>query len=361
MKQPRIWTQDKRGLKYHLIDSKGDPHHARTHCGMRVVRRYYLPPYFTPPTRAICLRCLVKRGLEPKKTTDPWGPWQSSASYNPRRTVSARDTLVSEATIMTSYQDAMHTLEQEVVALQDSDKFREYLTLQSKLHAYSFSNTLLIHAQKPNATYVAGFHAWLALGRHVKKGAKGIAIMVPHRLKVETDEGIEQHVSSFGVGYVFDVSDTEGADLPQIDVPVLDGNAGAELFQLLARCSEAEGVSIAGMPPNSTDGVMGYYEPSEKRISVRSDVSQLQQTKTLAHELAHHFDPGIKDYAMTRPECETLAESVAYVVLAHFSLDSGTRSFPYVATWATTPDRFRKVLKSIQQISKRIIDATSSR
>lgn len=101
---------------------------------------------------------------------------------------------------------------------------------------------------------------------------------------------------------------------------------------------------------------MGFYEPENRLIVIRDDVAQLQATKTLSHELGHHF----AKHTESDPASETEAEGVAYVVLAHHGLDSGTRSFPYVATWAQDKSVLKGALARIQQVSSAMIDALAA-
>src|SRR2546423_219553 len=129
--------------------------------------------------------------------------------------------------------DILQRLEQAVGEIHDSDTFRRYLDMQSRFHRYSFGNTLLILMQCPDATQVAGFHAWLKLQRYVKRGEKGIRIVVPHVRKVETDDGEDKRLTGFGVGTVFDVSQTDGEPLPTVEVPELHGEEGQELYDRL--------------------------------------------------------------------------------------------------------------------------------
>ena len=251
-------------------------------------------------------------------------------------------------------------LEAALGEIHDSETFRRYLDVQARFHRYSFSNTLLILLQRPEATQVAGFQAWKRLGRFVKRGEKGITIVVPHvrRAKADEEDGDAVRVTGFGTGTVFDISQTDGAPLPAVEVPVLEGEEGGELFDRLAGLVAAEGLSLerrpaAAMPPD----VMGFYAPGERHIVV-AEAAPAQMAKTLAHELGHHFT-GLTD--ATRQEHETIAESVAYVVCAHHGVDTGARSFPYVAVWSQDPAVFKQALGSVQRVSARIIDGLEQR
>src|SRR5205823_4136185 len=153
--------------------------------------------------------------------------------------------------------------ETAVSAIQDSDTFRRWLDVSARFHQYSLGNQLLIAAARPDATYVAGYHAWLKLGRQVKRGEKGIAIMVPHARKVALDDGTgERRGSSFGAGWGFDGSSTEGDSLPALEVPTLGGDGGGEVWHGLAAVVVREGVGLrAAAPEQLPRQTMGYYLP----------------------------------------------------------------------------------------------------
>src|SRR5688572_5223344 len=186
-------------------------------------------------------------------------------------------------------------LEQSVAAIQDSDTFRAYLTAQARFHNYSFGNVLLILAQFPEATKVAGYRTWQSLDRQVKRGEKAIRIIAPAYYKKkerdeQTGEDTERQVTFFRSASVFDVSQTDGAPLPEIAVPVLDSEAGADLYARLEGVALTEGlrVTIGHESFMRRATMMGFYEPDTRAIYLR-EAAQLQKTKTLAHELAHHF------------------------------------------------------------------------
>jgi antirestriction protein ArdC len=250
-------------------------------------------------------------------------------------------------------------LEAAVGAICDSESFRRYLDAQARFHTYSFGNVALILAQRPESTRVAGYRTWQSLGRQVRRGETGIKIIVPMPGKTAREDeetGEETTVVSlrFGIGTVFDVSQTEGEPLPQLEVPVLEDDAGGELYAALGTLAQAEGITLDCRPALSHPEMMGFYEPATKRIVLRQ-APQLQMTKTLAHELAHHFTGMHETYSEKREAHETTAEAVAYVVLAHHGLDSGTRSFPYIATWAKDTATLKGALGTIQAVAGIII------
>ena len=249
-------------------------------------------------------------------------------------------------------------LEQAVAGIQDSDTFRAYLSAQARFHRYSWGNVLLIVGQKPDASHVAGYRTWQSLGRQVRRGEKAIRIIAPaYYKKKEQDEQsgeeIEKRVTFFRGASVFDISQTQGEPLPEVAVPVLDSNAGAELYASLEGVALTEGlrVTIGHESFMHRPQMMGFYEPDSRAIFVR-EAAQLQKTKTVAHELAHHF----AEHQASGPDSETEAEAVAYVVLARHGLDSGERSFPYIATWSKDKAVLRAALATIQTVSTTILD-----
>ena len=227
-------------------------------------------------------------------------------------------------------------LERSVEAIQDSDTFRAYLTAQARFHTYSWGNVLLILGQNPAASRVAGYRTWQSLGRQVKRGEKAIRIIAPAYYKrkerdEQSGEETERQVTFFRSASVFDVSQTDGDPLLEIPVPVLDSDAGAEFYSSLVDVALTEGlqVTIGHEAFLRRAQMMGFYERDARTIYLR-DAAQLQKTKTLAHELAHHF----AKHQVSGPASKTEAEAVSYVVLAHHGLNSGERSFPYIATWS---------------------------
>jgi antirestriction protein ArdC len=276
--------------------------------------------------------------------------------------------------------EALSRLDQAVSAIHDSDAFRRYLDVQARFHRYSYGNVLLILSARPTATQVAGYRAWQSLGRQVRRGERGIKILVPMKIRepgvqtttdagdtvesatmpnetdLTTDPATARRRLLFGVGTVFDVSQTDGEPLPAIEVPVLGGADGAALYSRLEAVAQEAGLTVEhGSARLTRPETMGFYSPTERLIVVR-ETAQIQMTKTLAHELAHHCG----DHRLSDAESETIAESVAYVTLAHYGLDSGLRSFPYVATWSRLPAVLRGALHQIETVSRTLIDRTDA-
>jgi predicted nucleic acid-binding Zn ribbon protein len=268
-------------------------------------------------------------------------------------------------------------LKDGVESIQGSDNFRQFLTVMAKFHDYSIGNQLLIMLQRPEATRVAGFNTWKDMGRWVKSGEKGIAILAPifqpratcpacgarlprgARFCSECGKTVEIEVEVslryFKVVYVFDVSQTEGKPLPEVEVPVLTGDINEELFARMLELMKRQGVTVnfESRPLDDPD-MKGFYRHADNLIWVRPEESRAQQLKTLLHESAHYYTEGV--FHIPRADAETIAESAAFVVAAHHGFDTGVRSFPYVAIWAQDKKVLEQNLGAIRQVATTILD-----
>ena len=277
-------------------------------------------------------------------------------------------------------------LEQGIMQLFDSDRYKEYLRVMSKFHNYSFNNTLLIAMQKPDASLVAGFSAWKNnFGRNVMKGQKGIKIIAPSPFKIRQEvEKIDPHtqkpiigkdgkpvteekeikIPAYKVVSVFDVSQTEGKELPDIAVDELTGDVDRykDFFAALEKTSP---VPIAF--ENIEGGSHGYYHLEDKRIAINEGMSELQTLKTTIHEIAHAKLHDIdlnapKDEQQPRVDRRTReveAESVAYTVCQHYGLDTSDYSFGYVAGWSSGRElsELKSSLETIRSAAAEIINS----
>ena len=274
-------------------------------------------------------------------------------------------------------------LEQGIAELFDSERYREYLKVMSKFHNYSFRNTVLIAMQKPDASLVAGFSAWKNnFERNVMKGQKGIKIIAPSPYKIKQEmQKIDPHtqkpvigkdgkpvteekevtIPAYKVVSVFDVSQTEGKELPDIAVDELTGDVDRykDFFAALEKTSP---VPIAF--ENIEGGSPGYYHLEDKRIAINEGMSELQTLKTAIHEIAHaklhDVDlnaPPEQQNRVDRHTCEVEAESVAYTVCQHFGLDTSDYSFGYVAGWSSGKEmtELKASLETIQTTAKELI------
>lgn len=240
----------------------------------------------------------------------------------------------------------------------------------SKFHNYSFNNTMLIAMQKPDATLVAGFKAWQKnFDRHVKKGEKGIRILAPAPYKIKEEqekldpvtgeimldkngmpvtEEVEIKIPAFRVVPVFDVSQTDGKELPDIGVNELSGSV-EDYEDFMQALTEVSPVPITY---EDIEGeAKGYFHTTDHRIAIQEGMSQSQTVKTAIHEVAHaklHDRERNQDIDAVldkdRNTKEVEAESVAYTVCQHFGIDTSDYSFGYIAGWSS--DRDMKELKS---------------
>src|ERR687886_588071 len=260
--------------------------------------------------------------------------------------------------------DLVRQLETGVQAIQTSADFKRYLQIAATFHQYSPNNVLLILSQRPDATRVAGYTTWQSLGRQVKKGEKAIYIFAPRPYRVTTEDEAGEEQTREGLTFrsvpVFDISQTEGAPILTMEAPTLTGDAGQATYQALVAFAAHEGLTVTTHDPK-TDGddtqstYNGYYSPSRKLIFVKP-AAPAHMVKTLAHELAHHLDPELQ--TVSRAECETVAEATAFVVAAHADIDTGSYSFPYIATWASRQDGpalLKHVMGRVQAIAHRVI------
>ena len=276
-------------------------------------------------------------------------------------------------------------LEQGIAELFDSERYREYLKVMSKFHNYSFNNTLLIAMQKPDASLVAGFSAWKNnFERNVMKGQKGIKIIAPSPYKIKQEmQKIDPHtqkpiigkdgkpvteekeitIPAYKVVSVFDVSQTEGKELPDIAVDELTGDVDRykDFFAALEKTSP---VPIAF--ENIEGGSHGYYHLEDKRIAINEGMSELQTLKTAIHEIAHaklhDIDlnaPKDEQPRVDRRTREVEAESVAYTVCQHYGLDTSDYSFGYVAGWSSGRElsELKSSLETIRSAAAEIINS----
>jgi DNA primase len=208
----------------------------------------------------------------------------------------------------------------------------------ARFHKYSFHNQLLIYTQRPDATYVAGYRAWRRLGRQVRKGEKGIAILAPcvYRTRVSDEDGEERELKAlrgFRVAHVFDIAQTDGEPIEDLDAirpRLLDGDAPEGIWDALVALAEEAGFAVVR---DRRCNENGYCDLTRKVIGVRPDVTPAQGLKTLVHELAHALLHG-DGAARSRELEEVEVESVAYVVCGALGLDTGDYSFAYVARWS---------------------------
>ena len=261
----------------------------------------------------------------------------------------------------TTKSNILDRLTEGITQLTSSDRWREWLDMQSRFHNYSFNNTLLIMAQRPDASRVAGYNAWRKLDRFVRKGEKGIWILAPMVYKTDPDESADEAtrvIRGFKPVPVFDVSQTDGQELPEICTR-LDGQDDAHIFDRLRAVALSIGFSVEETD-DLPEGVNGDCNHELRRLRVRSSNSPMQRVKTLAHELGHAMlhTPG-DGRPDSRPLMELEAESVAFIVCANNGINSDDYSFGYVANWAGGSDEARDAIKvsggRIQRAAEQIL------
>ncbi len=315
----------------------------------------------------------------PEQDEKEAAPAVDIAAANPIRPIELKSQKSTE-----KIKEITDRLEQGIQDLFDSDRFKEYLRVMSKFHDYSFNNTLLIAMQKPDATFVAGYTSWKKdYGRQVVSHAKSIKVLAPspYKVKREVDkidpttkkpvigkdgkpvkEETEITVPAFKVVSVFDVSQTEGKELPTIGVDELTGDV--EQYADFFRATEQASPAPVGFEKIES-GAKGYYSQIEKRIAINEGMSELQNLKTLIHEIAHaklhniDLNAPAKEQA-DRPDRRTRevqAESIAYAVCQHYGLDTSDYSFAYVAKWSSGRElsELKASLKTIRDTAAGLI------
>ena len=235
---------------------------------------------------------------------------------------------------------AHQRIEQAVHGIVTGDEWRRMLDVAARFHAYSPNNIWLILAQRPDATQVAGFHTWRKVGRQVRKGERGIAILAPmvsRTRAITATETVEQPelvrvLRGFRIVHVFDISQTDGDPLPDVFPTLLEGGDAVGWFDRLAAQVDAAGFTLDRRECSPANGVTNF---TTRQVTVRPDLSPAQAVKTLAHELGHvllHDDA--KRSIVDRARVEVEAESTAYLVCTSVGIDTEDYSFPYLARWS---------------------------
>jgi len=233
----------------------------------------------------------------------------------------------------------------------DSRALTIFLEAMSRFHRYSFGNVLLIYAQNPNATRVAGFGCWKSLGRYVKKGEKAIAILAPMLMKRSKDKTEDEKLIGFTVAHVFDVSQTEGDPLPKF--ATVAGNPGMALHKLhdfAQRCgiSVDKSESIRTAQGMSTGGT----------IILRPDLPAAEEFAVLTHELGHELMHLADERAtLSKGILELEAEAVSFVVCSAVGLDTNSAFSDYIRLYGGNPKLLRATLDRIQKTPASILDA----
>lgn len=268
-------------------------------------------------------------------------------------------------------------LEQGVKSVFESESYQKYLSCMSKFHRYSISNSILIHMQRPDASYVAGYMDWQKkFHRQVNKGEKGIAIIAPSPYKRKVSETVKDQngcpvlnadgsvqkeireipVEGYKIAYCFDISQTSGEQLPTYQIDELKGTV--KDFEHLDRAiREISPVPI--FTEEIESGAKGYFSDRSRKIVIKVGMDEAQTLKTEIHELAHsilHSSEGSEKDTDRRTK-EVQADSIAFVVSEHYGLDTASYSFPYIAGWSSdkTVPELKSSLETIRKTSDEII------
>lgn len=234
------------------------------------------------------------------------------------------------------------SIAEQVEQLRSSEDWQRFLTFLQSFHTYSLNNVLLILAQRPDATRVAGFRQWQGMGRQVRKGERGLRIFGYSCSTTEEDEHgqeTERIRVRFPVLTVFDIAQTDpldGVEQAADPVQLLTGTDDHGIPVALTHHLEQDGWTVAVEP--ITGAANGYTDPKDRRVVIGSHLSPEQAAKTLIHEAAHvelgHADEPDGEYAAHRGLKETEAESVAYIVAGLLGFDTAAYSIGYIAGWS---------------------------
>jgi DNA primase len=272
---------------------------------------------------------------------------------------------------------ALHArLAEQVERLSSGEDWAAWLRVAARFHDYSLSNVLLILAQRPDATRVAGYRTWQTLGRQVDKGQHGIQILAPVTRRTDppatkdTDPAAPnpeaspeslRRVVGWRVAHVWDISQTSGAPLPEPPTAeLLAGAAPDALWDALSAHVSAAGYTLERGDCAGANGVTRF---TDRVVRVRADVDDAQAVKTLAHELAHvllHDPSGAApresgNAVRCRGTVEVEAESVAYLVCASAGLPTDDYTFPYIATWAANTANGKTPAEVVTATGQRVL------
>ena len=267
----------------------------------------------------------------------------------------------------------------------DMEKYRNYLRTMSRFHNYSLNNQALIHLQRPDATFVAGYNRWRdKFSRHVLRGEKGITIIAPtpYKKKIEQEkldpdtklpildadgkivtEEKEIEIPMFRPVKVFDYAQTDGKPLPErVASPVANLTGSVENYEAFMEALRRSSPVPVEFKPLSAD-MDGYFSPKSQSITLREGMSEVQTVSAAVHEIAHAklHNYGLQQAAERRHKSrnteEVEAESISFMVCAYFGIETGANSFGYVATWSKNAElpEFRASLDTISKTANGII------
>jgi len=251
---------------------------------------------------------------------------------------------------------ALDILQRGVTDLMTSGGWRRALEFRQRFHHYSFFNTSLILAQRPDATLVAGYRTWQKNNRQVRKGEQGLTILAP-MLTRDPDDETRKLLTGFRCVKVFGLSQTDGDPIPQPEGPRQLTDAPHDRVRILAYqvlleayCRQ-QGVDVHHdfRHPHA----LGVYRPATREIALRPDLSTTQAFKTLTHEAAHML---LHTGSHERASAELEAETTAFLVCHTLGIDTSTYSFPYLASWTDTLEQLVAAGDRASKAADQILD-----
>lgn len=258
-------------------------------------------------------------------------------------------------------------LKEGIKSFRQSDQYKQFLLAMSRFHNYSFRNVQLLMEQNPDATLVASFNKWKKdFNRFVNKGEKSLKVWAPMQVvkrdkngvPVLNERGEPKLVTLFKLVPVFDVSQTNGQELPKY-INQLKGNPEGydNLYRALRDTSKDKGVSLSF--GEDIKKANGYYDPNENKIVIKKGMTKAQTLKTIIHEIAHsdlHNKQAMANNPVTRSEAELQAESVSFVVSAYYGFDTSSYSMPYLNSWLNDKVELSDLKKQLDTVQKEARD-----
>ena len=265
------------------------------------------------------------------------------------------------AALSPRHREALEKLEAGYALACSNEGFQQYLQVVSHLYSYSPRNVMLIFAQMPEATMVNAYERWQAAGRQVRKGERGLKIFFPmvRVLEIENESTGEPEprrvLTGFGIGNVFDVSQTDGPPLepPQPPEERFGTTAVAkELDRRLATFLIGEGLRVETKP---LPKVRGYLDPEKREVALNAELADDDgKAKTLAHETAHYLAGDTAGWE-GRPLREFVAEGSAYAALLAMGVDTSGYSLDYIKWWTREPGMVKTAMPEIALVTKKLI------
>jgi antirestriction protein ArdC len=232
-----------------------------------------------------------------------------------------------------------------------SEGWRRFAETRAAFHRYSFGNCALIAYQRPDATQVAGFKSWQALGRQVRKGERSIRILAPMSVKERDEQGNEtdERLTFFRAVPVFDISQTDGDPLPEAPREPITGDSHAGYVERLEQFARSLGYTVEREVLESAGG---YCDAKRHRIVVSSNVDSANaHVRVLVHELAHALGVGYAEYG--REVAEVIVETATVIVCGSVGLDTSGESIPYITGWAEQDlDAIRRHAAKVDEIAR---------